>query len=136
MMADIGRLKTELDTDSLARGYAGMTDLQAADSLNDTKDRVPTGNPTFEASEIFQRVDEAEFGTLVAADKQLIWDVLHLGFVNPWGLEATIFTTVFGGGSTTVGALQTWRSGKLVSRGEELGFGIVREGHVAAARAL
>ena len=134
-MANIDALKIELDADPLARGYAGMTDLQAADSFNDTVDRVPPGNPTFSASEVFQRLDETEFAALAATDKQSVWDVLHLGEINPWGLEADIITTAFGG-SVTVTALQSWRNGKRVSRGVELGFGIVREGHVAMARAL
>lgn len=135
-MADLVALKAELDSDPLGRGYAGMTDAQAASSLNDVLDRVPPGNPTFDASEVFQRIDQTEFNALSNADEAKVWNVLHLGLLNPWGREADILTDAFGAGSTTITDLKAWRNGKRVSRGRELGFGIVREGYVSAARAL
>ena len=40
-MADLVALKIELDADPLVRGYSGMTDQQAADSLNTVNRSIP-----------------------------------------------------------------------------------------------
>jgi hypothetical protein len=133
-MPDIARLKTELTDDPLSRGYAGMTDKQAADNLNDVIDRIPPGF-LVESSVVFQQVDQAEYDALTNANEDKMWNVLHLGMLDPWGVEASLLTDVFGAGSTTITTLQAWRNGLRVSRAAELNLGFIREGHVAEARA-
>ena len=85
-------------------------------------------------SEILNSIDKTEFNALSNANKQLIWDIIHVGTINPFGVEADLFTDIFGGGSNTIVALSTARKSG-VSRGQELGIGKVREGHVQEARA-
>lgn len=127
----IEALKAELTTDPLGRGYSGMTDEQAAVDLNTiyrTQNRE-----LMSSSEVMNAIDITEFNALTAADEALIWNVLSLGEINPFGVEATIFTNVFGGGSTTITTLSVARQSS-VSRAQELGLGAVREGTVTMAR--
>lgn len=128
---DIDALKAELTGDPLTRGYAGMTDAQAATNLNAVN---RTRNKTsLTGSQVLNAVDKTEFNALVAANKQLVWDILHLGDLNPFGIEADLMTDVFGGGSTTIAALAVLRV-EAISRAVELGLGVVKVGHVQMAR--
>ncbi len=128
---DIDTLRTELTTDPLTRGYSAMSDEAAANDLNTV---YRTANKTImTASEVFNAINKAEFNALSVTNKQLIWDILHLGELNPFGLEADIFVDVFTSGSTTITNLQTLRKNN-VSRGVELGLGIVRTGNIVEAR--
>ena len=132
-MADkIDIIKTELTDDTLGRGYAGMTDAQAAADIN-TVYRT-RNKATMEAHEVIQQIVKTEFNALSAADTQLTWDLLHLGTLNPFGVEADLFTDAFGGGSTTIANLQSARVDNI-SRGDELGIGVVKIGNVQEARA-
>lgn len=128
---DIDILKTELTTDPLTRGYSGMLDAEVTVDLNTV---YRTSNKIIMSStEVFNAIDKGEFNVLNATEKQLIWDILHLGEINPFGLEADLFVDIFGGGSTTITDLQNLRKNN-VSRGVELGIGNVREGNVWEAR--
>ncbi len=131
-MTDYVALKAEITTDPLARGYAGMTNVQIAASLN-TANR--TRNRTImTASEIINAINVTEFNALTATNKAAVWDLLHLGELNPFGVEATMFTSIFGGGSTTIATLASLRA-QSISRAVELGLGVVSEGLVAEAKA-
>lgn len=124
-------LQDEVQTDPLGLGYAGMTDQQVADSLNaSTRSR---NRSMMTASEVMNQINVSEFNILSSANERKIWDVLHIGDINPFGVEAAIFIGVFGGGSATVGALQAARI-ESVSRATELGLGKVKVGHIAIAR--
>ena len=128
---NIVALKTELLDDPLARGYAGMNNVEAATSLN-TVNR--TRNKTsMTGSEVINNVDATEWGALTDIQQSKVWDIIHLGTLNPFGVEATLLIAVFGGGSDTIAALAAARV-DAVSRGEELGLGLVRPGHVENAR--
>jgi len=84
-------------------------------------------------SEILQQIDKGEFNTLSATDQQRIWDLLHLGTLNPFGVESNLMADIFTGGSATITALQAAR--KIgVSRAVEIGLGFVSPGHVLEAR--
>lgn len=132
-MANLQLLADEITNDPLTRGYSGMTDAQVAVSLNEVNRTVPLAS--LPASEVANAIDITEFDALSAADEAKIWNVLSLGQLNPFGIEATIFTNVFGGGSATITALAAARQ-QAASRGVEIGYGRVREGNVIEARAL
>ncbi len=126
-MAD---LKTELTDDTLGRGYAGMSDQAAADDLNTayrSRDRQ-----TMTASEVANAIDLTELTALSAEADAEVWRWLSLGTLNPFGVEATRFTAIFGAGNT-IAALQAARV-EAITRAQELGLGTVKPGHVEEAR--
>ena len=125
-------LKEELTNDPLARGYSGMTDKQATDDLN-TVDRT-TNKAILSGTEVLNAIPKTVLLALSATDRQRVWDVVHMGDVNPFGIEADIFIDIFGAGSITIIALQALRLNN-VSRGVELNIGHVKEGYVGRARA-
>ena len=131
-MAEITVLRNEIVNDPLGRGYAGMTDSQVADSLN-TANRN-RNRSRMEATEVFNAVNKAEYNALLVTSKELFWNVLHLGQLNPFGLEAAIFVDIFGAGSTTISTLQGLRT-ESISRAEELGLPRIKVGLVQMARA-
>jgi hypothetical protein len=125
------KLAAELSDDPLAVGYAGMTDKQAADSLNAVN--RTRNKTTMTASEVLNAIVISEWNALTDAQCQQIWDVLHIGDINPFGVEATLFIAVFGGGSATIEALAAIRQ-EAISRADELGFGFIYPGHIENAR--
>jgi hypothetical protein len=130
-MADIAKLKIEITTDPLGRGYAGMTDAQVVTDIN-TVYRT-TNKATMTGSEVLNTIVKTEFNALTAANKQLVWDLIHLGALNPFGIEADLLIDIFGAGSATIIALAAARKNN-VSRAEELGLGNIREGHIQEAK--
>lgn len=128
-MAD---LKDEVTNDPLGRGYAGMDDVAAADDLNTayrTRNRA-----TMTASEVYNAIDQTEWAALTADQRQELWNILHLGEVNPFGLEAARFQSIFGAGATLT-VLQAARL-ESITRAQELGLrSPVTRNHVIAARA-
>ncbi len=90
---DIPALKNEIDTDPLARGYAGMTDIQVADDMNLSNRRglvgiadmlkfllldnvYSTDGDDTEARSIWQRMKEVVSMAAVPVSP---------GSANPWG---------------------------------------------------
>jgi hypothetical protein len=130
---DLQALASELTTDELERGYSGITDTEAADSLN-AKNR--TRNKTsMTGSEILNAVDAGEWATRTAEQKRIVWDIAHLGTANPFGIEATLMTSAFAGsGGATINALIAARV-ESISRATELTLGNVRAADVQRARA-
>ena len=135
-------LKAELTTDPLGRGYAGMTDAQAAASLL-AKDRS-VDKTSMTAAEIYEAINRAEYVALVAAEKSEVNIVLGLGgdiSVITGSKARAVLLQAFPGGSATRTALVAAVS-RLVSRAEEIFGGDVNYGFrtaveaVAAARAL
>lgn len=124
-------LWNEINTDPLTRGYSGMTDQQVADDMNTAyRSRNRT---TMTASEIINSVNKAEYDALTVDEKGTFWDLLSIGDLNPFGVEATIMVDLFGGGSTTITTLQAQRV-ESITRAQELGLN-VSAGTVAEARA-
>lgn len=126
-------LRDELLNDPLARGYSGMDDQAASDDLNTVyRERNLT---SMSSSEVYNAIDQAEWAALTVVDRQELWDILHLGTVNPFGREAQRFTAIFGGGSTTISALADARK-EDITRAEEL-EGVrspMKSGYVEEAR--
>lgn len=129
-MLDI--LRNELSGDPLTRGYAGMTNEAAAVDLNTA---YRTQNRTsMTGSEVLNAIVETAYNALTDAKKDRVWQVLHLGELNPFGVEADLLIDIFGAGSATILALQVARV-ESISRADELGLTRVREGTVGQARA-
>ena len=133
-MADIGKLKTEIDTDPLARVYSGMDDAAVAVDMNTAyRDNwIP-----LTSSQIFEVIDATEFQGLSVGDQSRVDRVLGLGVdvqTVPGSQARAELIAVFGAGSTTIGSLATLANPQQ-SRASELGIGFVKEGHVQQARA-
>ena len=124
-------LSDELTNDPLNRGYAEMNDEEVAININ-FLDRT-FNRPSMTSSEVLNAIDITEWSALTDAGQQQIWDVIHMGNINPFGVEATIFIAVFGNGSDTIAALATIRK-ENVSRATELGHSFVYPGHIQNAR--
>ena len=125
-------LWNEINVDPINRGYSGMSNASVAGNMNIANRTVNKNLMT--STEVFNAVKASEFNALSAASSQRIWDVLHLNNINPFGLEATIFTNVFGVGSSTIASLSALRV-QNISRGNEIGLGFIAEGQVFKAKA-
>ena len=128
---DYVALKAELTHDPLDRGYSGMSDVEATTDLNTVyreRNRV-----AMTGSEVLNAVDTTEWSGLSDAEKQTVWNVIHIGDLNPFGVEADLLVGVFGGGSATITALSAARK-ESDSRAVELGLGYLAPGHVQNAR--
>ena len=130
---DLLALKNELTTDPLGRGYSGMTDEAAADSLN-TPNRQPD-REALDSGLLVASIVRSEYDALAAAAK----DYLRLvALAQSLPLTVTLkgeLGAIFGPGTQTRANLLALlkRSG---SRAEELGLGFVTPSHVAGARRL
>lgn len=133
-MANIQLLATELTSDPLVRGYSGMSDEAAADSLN-TIDR-DQNRSSISGDAAFDATDSTEFAALSAHKQQLWLAWCGRSDIDPFGSANVAFVQwIFGGGATTITNLVALRK-QQVSRATELGIGFVRTGDVSQARAL
>lgn len=130
-MVNRAKLKAEVPDDPIGRGYAAMSHQQVVDSLY-TKDR-PRNRTSMSGSEVFNSIKQSEWNALTDAGQRKIMDVLHLGEINPFGMEQKVFMGVFGGESTTIANLTTARV-EMIHRVTELGLGDVKAGHVQQVR--
>ena len=128
-MSDV---RSELSGDPLVRDYAGMTDAQVVADINsEYRERDKT---SMTGSEVLNAIDKAEYLVLSDTDQDRVWQLLHLGDLNPFGVEADLLIAVFGSESDTITALGVVRK-KGISRAVELGLGHIKVGHVERARA-
>ncbi len=135
-MAD---LKTELTDDPLTRGYAGMTDQQAADDLNTAYRTRNRTNMT--GDEIAQQADPVEFNGLDdgsannTADVKAHWLALCAReSIDPFAAtNEQLVIAIFGAGSASVANLQAARL-ESITRAQELGLRVTRSA-VEGARA-
>lgn len=126
-------LKDEISLDSLSRGYSGMTDQEISDDLNTEYRSMQVESML--ATEVLNSTDKTEYDGLGDPAKDAYWRLLHMGTLNPWGVEASIMVDLFGGGSTTISKLQTARA-QPQSRARELNLPEMCEGFVKDAKAL
>ena len=130
---DLAALKAELDAGHPDTGAYNVDDALAAGELNAVNRTKPKSSMS--GSEIINAVDTAEWGTRTADQQQVVWNVVHLGDVNPFGVEATLIQNAFtGAGGVTVTALAAARA-PAASRAVELGIGFIYPTHVTHARA-
>ncbi len=130
-MANLIALRSELLTDPLARGYAGMTPTQVVTSLN-TANR--TRARTLIASyEVVNAIVPADWSAS-QAERDRISFIVGAGTVDASNANVrSAFLSVFAVGSqtrTNLAALQN----ETVSRATELALGEVHNGDVTAAR--
>lgn len=129
-MANVDKLRIEINGDPLSRGYSAMSDQQIAESLNSV-DRV-ADRASLGSDEILNAFDATEFAELSAAQQSVAIGIAQLGQANPAVITRTL-SGVFSGGSTTIAALSA--SGQeRISRTVELSLGRVASGVVAEAR--
>lgn len=131
---DYQALWTEISTDPLSRGYAGMTDAEIAESLN-TADRTITRD-TLGSAEIYEQIVVSEFQALTDGEKTLVRDILGLGGniqVGPGTKARTVLINVFGAGSQTITDLAAALE-QTVSRAAELDLPRIYVHDVATAR--
>jgi len=125
-------LKAEITSDPLARGYAGMTDVQVAASLN-TKNRTRT-RTVVTIIELMQSLVYTEYIALTAAQRQYLdllvaSEVLNINTGNIKDGLAAIFI----GGTTTRTNLLALVS-ETISRAAELGWDEIKVGWVGMAK--
>lgn len=133
MGLDLQALKDELTIDPLGRGYSGMNDVQAAESLN-TPDREPE-RETITAGLLMGGLVEAEYDALPSRGKTYFDLVVSAGEVPLTDEVKTNLGSLFPAGSATrANVLAAMK--RPGSRAEELGMGRVTESDVADARRL
>lgn len=134
MNIDLLRIELALNHPTTGVPY-DADDAVAATQLNE--ENVSINKKTMTGSEILNAVDPGEWATRSDEQKQSVWNIVHLGEINPFGVEATLMTGAFSGtpDGLTIAALVEARKIK-VSRAMELGLSNIRAGTVAQARAL
>ena len=117
-------LGTEIDTDPLGRGYSGMGDAALLTSLN-TANRS-RNRTEMTGREVKAQVNATEYNALSDAKKQQMIELVKRDDLDLFGIDRDILIDIFGGGSTTVSNLASARV-ELISRGVEIGWGVVTE---------
>lgn len=128
---NIDALKAELISDPLGRGYAAMSDEEAAASLN-VKDRS-RDKTSMNGREVLAQVDLSELKTKTDAQIQHVLTICGYQDIDPDGPVKDIFVNIFGGTSATIAALAAARV-ETISRGMEIDVGKVKPGNVQEAR--
>lgn len=124
-------LRTELTDDPEGRGYSSMSDQEVADDLNTSyRSRNRT---SMTSSEVLNAVDSAEYIKLSNDAKTEFWNLMGLGTLNPFGIEAVLMKNLFGRLSKTIATLKSLRV-ESITRAVERGFGEVKSRHVGYAR--
>lgn len=132
-------LTDELNNDPLGRGYAGMTDAQATDSLN-VRDRPTEGGPVTHNELWVELIVESEWDDLKTNNAATADAVLQrtVQYPEPWDVNHRFYEEVaraFPGGSQTRVNMNNRAVGQE-SRGEELGLPRpIKEAWVSQARA-
>jgi hypothetical protein len=126
-------LKDEINTDPLTRGYAGMSDLEIAVDLKVNYRQRNRDSMT--GSEVLNAIVKSEYAALTDAEKDGVWQLIHLGELNPFGFETDLMVDIFGEVSATITALQAARK-EATSREAELGLPRIYARDVAKAKAL
>ena len=125
-------LETELTTDELSRGYATMSNREAADDLNIVYRDNPNPPTSVSAAALWNAFDPTEYDALSAGDRATVDFIGDLGSDVPIasGLIKNKVFAVFGAGSVSRTNIIALTVVPQVSRGVELGLGKVGEGDV------
>lgn len=132
---DLLVLKTELTTDPLLRGYAAMTNAQAATSLN-TANRL-VERSIVSAALVDGAVTLADWTALNTANKQLYQTMISGGEIDMRSANnRSKLIAMFGAATTSRANLIALQNESNITRAAELGLPFIGEHHVAEARAL
>ena len=123
----------EITNDPLTRGYAGMTDLDIAQSLNAADREV--NRTSISGSELLGLADSTEYSNLTDIQRDNWLALCGVDSINPSGSAVQLVVSIWAGNPLTVAALQSARV-ELISRAQELGLGLINEGDVNHARAI
>ena len=138
---NIEQLKTELRNDPLARGYAGMTVQQVADSLN-AVDRQITRDALLSIESLVQRFGFAMAKKLwqaIEAADPFLAKMLDRGVVNLNDPDVVVsINAIVGDAAKEASAASTLvgLTAVVVSRADEIGAGYVNWQDVTFARNL
>lgn len=128
---NIAVLKTELLAGHPSTGPYDANDVAAAAQINVVNRQRNRASMT--GSEVLNAVVLSEFNALADVKQDRFMQLIGIGILNPFGREADLITSLFGGGSGTVTALASARK-EDISRAVELGLGVVKLGHIQMAR--
>ena len=128
---DMEILKTELSTDPLSRGYASMSDEEAATDLNTLN--ISRNRTSMTGREVADEIVDAEYDVLSEDEKTQVLALVASDTLDPFGFGANVIKDIFGVGSDTVAALASARV-ETISRATELGLGVVKVGWIIEAR--
>lgn len=140
MPIDYTQLRTEIQTDPTALGYAAHvtsgSDTAIADILNAVRTGINIGRDIIPSYEIWEAIVPSEWNALLATQQTMIGYILGMGQVNVKGTNTrAAFANAFGAGTTTRGNLVALQDRKG-SRAEQLfGAGTVVT-HDDVAKAL
>ena len=147
-------IKTELDTDPLGRGYAGMTDAQAAADMNTayrpTTVAIPVSefeNAARESGKFVDLTDRSElkepdgsrtFPSAYSLMSSLIGRTTEMDFAEVGSYWYNVLEDCVAEGSLGTGAATAIRAlcDEIITRGVELGVGDVTAGDIEYARSL
>ena len=132
-MADLQKLRNELDTDPDGRGYSSMSDEAAAVDLN--IERKAKNRRSMSGAEAYGLTDPTEYTALSDAAKSQWLSLCSIISVDPFGPAAQAVIDLFPLAGTTISNLQAARV-ETISRAVELGIGKVTSQHVIDARAI
>lgn len=128
---DIAALKAELIAGHPDTGAYSTDDPTATVELNAINRTRPLTSLT--GSQVLNTMVLADFDSLTASDQARAWNIVHLGAVDPYGIENDMMEGIFGAASATMTAFHAARI-EPVSRAVEIGIGSVKTGHVEEAR--
>lgn len=131
---ELNKLRTEIDTDELSRGYSGMTNQQIADSLNEINRNVIT--PFLSGVQIGQQLNLTEFNALSAEQRNTLRAMFSLSNIpTETGFYRDFLLSAFNAQSTTRTNLIA-NFTHLESRASEIGIPFCGAHHVETAKLL
>jgi hypothetical protein len=135
---DYAALRTELTTDPVTLGYAGLTDTLAAAKLNATDTSRTATRTAVPVQEVFNAIDDGAWPTAGSLSESKLRTVLGMPQVdasntNTRGILGAVFPASGATAATRTRLLAL--STQTVSRAVELGLGPVLTSDVTKARA-
>jgi hypothetical protein len=121
----------EVTNDPLARGYATMTNAEVVADLYTVYRTRPRTSMT--GQEVWETTAYSDFSGKSDGEKAQWLALTANATLDPYGNSVELAKSIFGAGSETITALANARI-ESISRVEELGLGVVKEGFVGACR--
>ena len=113
--------------------YSSMTDIEATIDLNILN--IIRIKSSMTGNQLLESQDSTEFIALSDGKKSQWLALCGLDLIDPQGQVIEIVKDIWGIGSVTISNLSTNRN-ETISRGMELGLGLIRERDIRFARSL